>query len=251
MMCCESRCGLKTVGGREALQIIGMRFGHWRLKLKPLRSLTRVAPQLRDIKILARRALSLDDHAKVFDDIYKENKWRVGSGPGSTVENTEPYRDFISTFLKERSITSVLDIGCGDWQFSRLIDWGNVRYSGADVSETALELARKAAPAGYTFMPLNATKDPLPEADLLIMKDVLQHWPNQDIQAFIPKLSTFKYALLTNGFPPNKMKYLNVNIRPGMGRPVELTAPPFNLPGSYVFDYTGDEPKRVLLGTRS
>jgi SAM-dependent methyltransferase len=206
--------------------------------------------RVRNLEIIARRRLGFDNHANVFEAIYRGNKWRVGSGPGSTVEDTVPYREFLSDFLKSRRIASVLDLGCGDWQFSRLIDWSGVRYIGADVSETALSSARQHSAPNVSFQVLNAIEDPLPSSDLLIAKDVLQHWSNEDILSFLPKLANFRFALITNGFPPNKTRYINMNIRPGKGRPIDLSRPPFNLSGTYVFEYSGFEPKRVFLWSR-
>jgi SAM-dependent methyltransferase len=206
--------------------------------------------RIRNFEISARRRMGFDNHANVFEAIYRVNKWRMGSGPGSTVEDTAPYREFLSGFLKAYRISSVLDLGCGDWQFSSLIDWSGLQYIGADVSETALTSARPHSAPNISFQVLNAIEDPLPSVDLLIAKDVLQHWSNADILGFLPKLDKFRFALITNGFPSKKTRYINKNIRPGKGRPVDLSSPPFNLSGTYVFEYSGFEPKRVFLWSR-
>jgi SAM-dependent methyltransferase len=209
-----------------------------------------VIRRMRDLEIAVRGRLGLDDHAKVFDAIYRDDTWRGGSGPGSTIANTGPYRDFIASFLRTHAITSVVDIGCGDWQSSHLIDWGDASYLGTDVSKIALERARRYAGPKVTFQQLDATREDVPRADLLLAKDVLQHWSNSDIRGFLPKLSGYRFALITNGFPEKKARFINTDIRPGKGRPVELSAPPFNVPGSDVFTFDADEPKRVFLWTR-
>jgi SAM-dependent methyltransferase len=205
---------------------------------------------LRQLELSARRRLGLDDHARVFDRIYQQNDWLVGSGPGSTPENTVAYRTFLQRFMREHGVKSVLDIGSGDWQSSRLIDWTGITYHGFDVSETAVALARQHATADIKFTVGNAVCDVLPSADLLIAKDVLQHWSNHDIAAFVAKLSSYRLALFTNGHPPRHDHKTNVDIRPGKGRPIDLAAAPFHLPGDVVFQYDGDEPKRVFLWTR-
>lgn len=204
--------------------------------------------RIRAIRIQVRRWLRIDDHADVFDRIYRENRWHGGSGPGSSAENTQAYRQFLQEFLRTNRIKSVLDLGCGDWQFSQLIDWGGIRYTGADVSEIALASARKHATANVSFIRLDATRDELPGADLLIAKDVLQHWSNRDILALFPKLSRFRFALITNGVPSSKA--INADIVPGRMRPLDLSIAPFNLAGSYVFEFVGDEPKRTFLWRR-
>ena len=63
----------------------------------------------------------------VFENIYKEDIWNGGSGAGSFEIETKPYRDFIRDFLKFYNISSVIDIGCGDWQMSKHIDWSSVK----------------------------------------------------------------------------------------------------------------------------
>src|SRR6478609_5527238 len=125
------------------------------------------------------------DHAQIFDHIYKNNLWICGSGPGSTEENTRQYRWFLQNILKSNHIKSVLDIGCGDWQFSRHIDWTGIDYVGVDVSAMVLANTRTFARPGIAFRELNAVTDQLPSADVLIAKDVLQHWSNSDILNFL------------------------------------------------------------------
>ncbi|MEK6733707.1 MAG: hypothetical protein AABY27_01205 [Pseudomonadota bacterium] len=65
------------------------------------------------------------------------------------------------------------------------------------------------------------------KADLLIIKDVMQHWPNEIIQYFINNiLPNFKYALITNDFKENEP---NVDIKSGHFRPIDIEATPFNI----------------------
>ena len=141
----------------------------------------------------------------------------------------------------------MLDIGCGDWQFSRHIDWTGIDYLGVDVSAVVLANTKTFTRPGIAFRELNAATDHLPPADVLIAKDVLQHWGNADILDFLPKLTSFRMALITNGFHPARMTKVNLDIKPGNWRPVDLQRSPFNLPGSYVYWFNGGEPKYVFL----
>ena len=34
--------------------------------------------------------------------------------------------------LAERRIRTVVDLGCGDWQFSKYVDWRGIEYHGYD-----------------------------------------------------------------------------------------------------------------------
>lgn len=191
------------------------------------------------------------DHAQVFDRIYRENLWNAGSGTGSSVEATRAYREFLHNFMRSNGVRSVLDLGCGDWQFSSQMDWSGIDYLGIDVSRVVLETARRHARPGVTFRALNAVTEPLPAADLLIAKDVLQHWSNADILALLPKLNGFRHALITNGFLPDQAERTNADMAAGFFyRPVDLQKPPFSLAGAYVAWFMVDEPKYAFLWTR-
>jgi SAM-dependent methyltransferase len=155
------------------------------------------------------------DHAAIFDDIYRKDLWKGGSGTGSGEADTRAYRDFLHNFMRSNGVRSVLDVGCGDWQFSRHMDWTGIAYLGVDVSNVVLQTTRTFARPGVEFRALNAVADPLPAADLLIMKDVLQHWSNADILALLPKLPSFRYALITNGFLPDQNDQINKDIPTG------------------------------------
>lgn len=194
----------------------------------------------------------MPSHAEIFDDIYRSDAWSGGSGMGSREELTRDYRTFLQYFLNDNHIKSVVDLGCGDWQFSRHMDWTGIDYTGLDVSALALERAQAFARPGIRFAQVNAVTDPLPAAEILIVKDVLQHWSNADIQAFLPQLRNYRGALITNGFPPHAMGHVNVDMPTSANfRPVDLSAPPFNLPGKYVFAFQAEEPKRVFLWARA
>jgi SAM-dependent methyltransferase len=190
-------------------------------------------------------------HGEIFDFIYRNDVWKGGSGTGSREDVTRDYREFLQQFIQAARITSVVDLGCGDWQFSRHVDWSGIDYTGVDASAVVLENTGKFARPGVRFLHADGMTDALPAADLLIVKDVLQHWSNADIQAFLPQLQNYKGALITNGFPPGGEGFVNSEIRTGANyRPVDLPRPPFNLPGRYVFDFQADEPKRVFLWRR-
>ena len=194
---------------------------------------------------------SPQDRKAIFEEIYRDSLWGVGSGHGSSEAVTRPYRQFLQDFLRRHAIRSVVDMGCGDWQFSQHIDWTGVRYLGVDASETALASARRFERPGVSFQRADVIADDLPPADLLIAKDVLQHWSSDDILKFLPRLQRYRHVLITNGFPAKLLPKTNAGFRTGKGyRPIDLQLEPFNLPGEYVFSYQSDEPKRVFHWSR-
>lgn len=97
-------------------------------------------------------------------------------------------------------MASVVDAGCGDWDFSRLIDWGGARYLGIDISNVVIERLKTHRSDRFEFQMGDITED-LPPADLLICKDVLQHLPIELVNKFIRnnlKKGKYRWALITN-----------------------------------------------------
>ena len=185
-------------------------------------------------------------HRDIFNTIYSKNLWGHGSGPGSLAENTQEYRRFLHNFLRSNQITSVVDIGCGDWQISRLMDWTGIRYIGVDVSDVVLSNTQNFAREGVSFLLADARYEPIPTAELVIIKDVMQHWSNDDILTFLPRLNSFPQALITNGFHPSMSNLVNTDIQAGSFRPINLRLAPFNLPGFYINWLEFDEPKWIF-----
>lgn len=176
-------------------------------------------------------------HAEIFDFIYAADLWEGGSGAGSSPEATETYRAFLKDFMVKNGIRSVVDAGCGDWQSSRLIDWSGIDYLGIDVSSVVLKNTKRFTKDGVRFIEGDARSIDLPGADLLIMKDVLQHWSNADIMEMIPKFRRFRYCLIANGATEQVRAYVNKDMPAGGYRPVDLSQPPFSVPGSFVLSY--------------
>jgi SAM-dependent methyltransferase len=79
-------------------------------------------------------------HGEIFDFIYRNDVWKGGSGASSHEEATREYREFLTQFMQAAKITSVVDLGCGDWQFSRYIDWSGIDYTGVDASAVVLKI---------------------------------------------------------------------------------------------------------------
>lgn len=168
----------------------------------------------------------MSDHGEVFSAIYSRDEWGGGSGPGSTLEYTRSYRAFLEQFVVEHDIRSVLDVGCGDWTFSEAINWNGARYVGLDVTRSVIERNRARYPHVTFEHHDGRSLDAFRGFDLLIVKDVLQHWSNASIAAFLqqPALSSFEHVLVVNCDDANEQ---NADIRDGEWRALNLFAPPF------------------------
>jgi Glycosyl transferases group 1 len=171
------------------------------------------------------------DHADVFARVYATGAWGAGSGSGSDPRAAEPYCRFVERYIREHEVTSVLDLGCGDGQIARAIDWGAARYQGADT-----------VPGLGAAITGDIRSCGLPAADLVLVKDVLQHWPNADIEAMRPRLQKYPRVLITNSASGHR---INTDIQAGSVRALNLAAPPFRWPVREVFRWQGDEVKSV------
>jgi len=163
-----------------------------------------------------------------FEKIYKYNVWVFGSGSGSLPFNNKPYLEYLQGFLDTHGeITSVLDIGCGDWQISKNIDWTGKNYLGVDVAKNVLTTTQKKyTTENIRFKVLNVLKDEIPSADLIIVKDVLQHLSNDHIKQLVRRVDTagYKYLLVVND--ECKLPF-NFDIKDGKYRPLNVSVRPF------------------------
>lgn len=175
----------------------------------------------------------------VFEEIYEKNVWTYGSGHGSLPEATKGYRRFLEKFIKKNRIKTIVDFGCGDWQFSKLVNWQDVKYHGYDIVDSLIEFNIKNY--GNTNIKFSLTPDSwldLKEAELLIVKDVLQHLSNEEVTKFINIASKkYKFMLITNGTNPSKMT--NSEIKTGEYRPLDIRKNPFNLKANRTYSFKG------------
>lgn len=183
----------------------------------------------------------------VFHKLYTSTG--PGSGPTSTPEYTEGFRNFLQQFLANNAIASVLDYGCGDWKWASLIDWNGIDYLGVDIVDTLIEELRdKFSRPNIRFETVHAEKPVLQRVDLIICKDVLQHLPNQEALAIVRRLlDTGKLILFCNDslVAPIFGQQNNIDIVRGGSRPLDLRQPPFYVPGKTTFRF-GHKPENKV-----
>ena len=139
--------------------------------------------------------------------------------------------------MAENRVRRVVDFGCGDWQVARQVDWTGIHYIGVDiVPQVVEENRRRFASDNVEFRLLPEGGVDLPEADLLMVKDVLQHWSDEAIQAFLPTLRRFPLALVTNCVNP-RGPTVNRQIPDGGFRCMDLREAPFHLNAEEVFTF--------------
>ena len=173
-----------------------------------------------------------------FAAIYQQGLWakdaqgKGTSGYGSTMEFTRLYRVFLQDFLAAHQVRSVVDAGCGDWEFSQAIDWNGISYLGVDIVASVITAnQRRFSAPNVRFAVADIVRDELPPADLLLVKDVLQHLSNADITSFLAQLPRYRHVLIVNDVLPSSLTATTIDIPTGRYRPIDLTQPPFSLPG--------------------
>jgi SAM-dependent methyltransferase len=171
-----------------------------------------------------------DEAGRAFGHIYDTDGWEGGSGIGSAPDATQRYRRLVQRLVGARDIRTVVDVGCGDWQLGELLDWSGVHYTGVDVVGPVVESNRRRyAGPGIAFDLADARVATLPVADLLLAKDVLQHWPNDDVEGFlVANLGRYRYLLLTNDIASAHWQgRVNEDTTLGGWRTLDLESPPF------------------------
>lgn len=166
-----------------------------------------------------------------FERAYKDAQWHNGSGSGSSPDNTVQYRTFLATYMRQHDVTSVLDVGCGDWQFSRLIEWPGP-YLGIDLVPELIGYNHVAYGGPLRRFECADVFDLPPGgiADLILVKDLLQHWPDADIARLRGRLDGYR-ALITYDLGSGD------DIAPGGYRPLDLTADRYGWPVTEVLRY--------------
>lgn len=187
------------------------------------------------------------DHKVIFTSTYQNYRWgrkngefNFYSGDGShDLRVISGYVEKISLFLKSlREVTTVVDIGCGDFNIGSQICAYADMYIACDVVEKVITFnTSKFNFPNVKFEVLDATKQELPNGNVVILRQVLQHLSNSDIQKIILKISNggFKFLILTDHQPlgkkwkPNLDKATGPNIRTDFNSGLDLSIEPFSL----------------------
>ena len=152
----------------------------------------------------------------------------------------------------------VVDLGCGDFQIGAnlIAQLPNIVYVGCDiVLEIIAEHQRMYASERVRFQHIDIVSDPLPEGDVYLIRQVLQHLSNSEILRFMERTDG-KCIYVTEGHPTTRTGPINpdkttgASVRfdwhNGRGRGVELDQPPFGLTTREMFR-TMSPPHEVIV----
>jgi SAM-dependent methyltransferase len=184
---------------------------------------------------------------EIFSRIYSERAWgesgdpddQFYSGEGSReAQVVNPYVQAIHQFLLALDKKpDVVDLGCGDFYVGSKVRELCGRYIACDIVPPLIEFNKtKYQSLDVDFRVLDLTRDDLPTADVLFIRQVLQHLSNKDIKRVLPQIAKkFKYLVLTEHLPATGTFVPNLDVPTGplfradIGSGIVLTRKPFNL----------------------
>jgi SAM-dependent methyltransferase len=207
--------------------------------------------QLQKIKkIIGRRLIDTQfsdlSISEVFTKVYEEKYWKdngyslkYSSGTGSCEELSNEYCLFVANFIREKKISSIVDLGCGDFQVSKnILSNCNTSYTGYDCAPKLIEYNQEhfGKDDKIRFFYVNIIKDKLISADLCLIRQVLQHLSNKQIISILKKTTTqYKYIIITEHYPLSSSFTPNLDHQPGPrtrldnNSAVVLNEPPFSV----------------------
>ncbi|MEM9143710.1 MAG: class I SAM-dependent methyltransferase [Bacteroidota bacterium] len=172
--------------------------------------------------------------------VYAEGLWGDNGAPfysGSGSHDSlivEPYVEAVKGFLTSFSPPiTVCDLGCGDFNVGRQLVPYTKKYVAIDIVPELIAYNRdNFIHPNVAFQCLDAAKDTLPNADCVILRQVLQHLSNVEVQKIVERLYAYPYVILTEHWPdgnfvPNKDIISGQGIRLKKQSGVDICAQPF------------------------
>lgn len=182
---------------------------------------------------------------EVFTDIYVNRKWdepdksnESVSGNGSTLDYTRNLRKELPKLFDTFGIRTVFDAPCGDlnWMSRVLTECPQIDYTGGDIVQPLMDSLNTtyADRANVRFVKIDIINDPLPTADLMICRDCLFHFSEQNIKSFLTNfVKSDIAALLTTS---DTLPEPNRDIVTGDYRHLNLFTAPYNFKTNYIYE---------------
>ncbi len=194
------------------------------------------------------------DVAGVFSEIYAQNKWgdetgdNFQSGTGSSAAYTSRYCELINSFIQSHEVQTVVDLGCGDFRVGSRIARPALSYVGVDVVQDLIAYNEKTFQADHIrFQCVDITSGVLPDGDLCLIRQVLQHLSNKEILMVLDRCAKYRYVIVTEHVPngrktkPNLDKPHGPDIRLYWNSGVFLDQPPFCRRTAILLDVPADK----------
>jgi len=192
--------------------------------------------------------LSIQD---AFDEIYRKGMWKQGhadSGVGSDGPLADRYIEIVLNYANANKVRSVVDAGCGDFEVGSRLAAHFERYVALDVSPVIIQANRERYAdlirGHVSFGVADLTSTILPAADLILIRQVLQHLTNAQIQRILRNLesSDWRRVLITEEvYDPRNNQRPNLDLpshtirtRVSLGSGVFVDKEPFSLPAKRI-----------------
>lgn len=138
--------------------------------------------------------------ARVFGRIYRDKDWGEGSGCGSYPAAAADYLRVINALLSLDNWKSVVDLGIGDGRIVSQLQ--SLQVTGVDCCQSMVDAQKERQPdRTWLCLDLLADREQLPAGELVLIKDVLQHWPSavvEDWLSWAVNSGKWRDLLLTN-----------------------------------------------------
>jgi hypothetical protein len=154
-------------------------------------------PSSAEIKItIIRQNINMKD---IFSNIYEKNNDIYKNN------DDDKYNSFLQEYIINNNIKNIVDLGCGYFENKfNMYDNIEIKYIGYDIYDKLININKeKYLNEKYNFMFLDIynNMENIICGDLCILKEVLQHWPLNEINIFLDylvKSNKFKYILISN-----------------------------------------------------
>lgn len=165
----------------------------------------------------------------IFVNIYKTNAWgdaETVSGIGSELSRTQEIRANLPSLLRELGIHSLLDAGCGDWNWMSMLDLNEFEVQACDIVPELIASNNEKHGARAVFFLADLTKDVLPDVDAIMCRATLFHLSKKNIHLALKNMKRSAKFLLLTTHPNVKV---NSDITDGDWRRLNLQIEPFAL----------------------
>lgn len=123
----------------------------------------------------------------MFSGIYRDRLWgddtETLSGSGSTIENSQIVQQALPGLMRKLGAHSLLEAGCDDFNWMRLVTLPGVEYIGADTVAEVIRNNQQKYSEGRSFIVADITKDRVPRADVVLCRHCFIHLPNEQADA--------------------------------------------------------------------
>jgi SAM-dependent methyltransferase len=190
-----------------------------------------------------------------FSNIYSKNKWG-GSGSGSNYSpDNKWYLKQLRTIIDNSNIKSIADLGCGDWELMKHFNFNeDEKYTGIDVVDFLIDSHNeKYSNENIKFIHQDISQEVPSGYDLVIIKDVLQHWEDEYILKQLPKiLENNKYVYCINGYKfcrdPTKNNWKKRELDKQYSyHPINFDKEPFTEFKKYIIETKNRRAKQYIL----